>query len=348
MLFMTTKHLFENLLIAVWLLVNTFAANSQQNEFTYCQNVPDWENFIVDTSGVSSKADVLIVTNRPYLPEQSEFLPNDIAQWRKVSYFTAYCADSSWHLSKVESFQEGMDMINSGEDVVLFVHGHGKGFPSTLTRASQIQLRYGVKTILFDWPSQNSNFNKSMARVRRCGENFYNLLLQLEDYKVDNFKTDQKLSVFAHSLGNYFLTHLVVNGNSQYLNRVFVDNIVFNAPAVKSNDHSKVLSQLNFQNNIYVALNENDRVLRGAHLITYGKMLGNYVVPPLATNTEYVHFTPLVEKQHTYFGGYHLFEYTNAALFDFYSEALHGETVNFNQPGLYQIRELGDGYSIVP
>lgn len=337
------KHFLLKIIVPLLLVSNVSA---QEEHFTYCQKVPSWDDFVIDSSNNISGADILIVTNRPYLRDEAIFLPNDIAKWRLVSYFTAQCKDSTWYLSEVADFNEGMDCINDGSDVALFVHGHGKTFPSALVRASQIEKRYAVKTILFDWPSHNGNFNKSLARVRRCGENFYNTLLQLEAYKKSSFHTDQHLSVFAHSLGNYFLTHLVVNGNSQYLQNVFVDNIVVNAAAVKSKNHFDVLSRLYFQKNIYVTLNENDRVLRGAHLATYGKMLGNFAVPPLASNAEYLHFTPLVDKQHTYFGGYHQFEYTNAGLFYFYNTALHGDSVLFSNKAYFTTRAEENSFDI--
>ena len=332
------------ILLHLMLPLFTLVAYTQQENFTYCQQVPDWSDFKIDSNLNSDNADILVVTNRPWEPEETVFLPNEIAEWRKVTYLLATCADSNWYVNKVSNFEQAMDKFNTGEDVLLFVHGHGKNFPSTLTRASQVQKRYGVKTILFDWPAQNSNFNKSMARVRRCGENFYNLLLQLEDYKERKFKTEQHLSILAHSLGNYFLTHMVVNGNNQYLKNTFVDNIIFSAPAIKSGEHGLVLSQMEFQKRIYVALNENDRILRGAHLITYGKMLGNVVVKPTAKNTEYIHFTPLVGKQHTFFAGYYQFEFDYPVVFDFYNNALHGRKVNTENKSYYLERPTNDGY----
>jgi hypothetical protein len=65
-----------------------------------------------------------------------------------------------------------------------------------------------------------------------------------------------------------------------------------NSAAVRSKEHGEVISQITMQENLYVILNNNDKVLKGAHLITAGKMLGNMVIEPLATGT-----------QHTYFAG---------------------------------------------
>jgi hypothetical protein len=329
-------------------VTNTSGLYSQEENFTYCQKVPGWEDFIIDSFPDVDKQNILIVTNRPYLPDRKEFLPNDIAQWRKVSYFLAYCESEKWHLSGVASFSEGINYLDRGGDLLLFIHGHGKTFPSALVRASQINVRYGTNTILFDWPSFNSNFNKSLARVRRCGDNFYNLLLQLQDYKTNVMLPDQKLNIFAHSLGNYFLTHLVVNGNNQYLKNIFIENMIMNAAAVKARNHDKVLTQLEFQKQIYVISNRNDRVLRGAHLIMNGKMLGNYILPPLAGNTVYVHFAGVAQKEHTFFAGYHKFEYDHPAIFNLYRAILHGEKIDLDMNPYFSLRPEGDGYDLLP
>jgi hypothetical protein len=331
-------------LLCFFSLVNTKA---QEENFSFCQKVPSWNEIIIDSAFVTSKAAILIVSNRSYQPQEHEFLPNDIDRWRLISYFLAYCEDSQWHLTKVDSFKESMDAINNGKDLLLFVHGHGKSFPAALSRVNLVNQRYSINTILFDWPSQNSNFNKSLSRVRHCGENFYNLMLQLQDYRLQSMQPNQHLSLMANSLGNYFLTHLVVNGNNQYLNTVFIDNLLLNAAAVKTQDQDEVISQFHFQKQIYVTINKNDRVLRGAHLLTYGKMLGNFVYPPLVPNTDYIHFTPLVGKLHNYYAGYNQVEYNHSVFFDFYNTVLHGKPVNLNNEKYYKIRPEGDGYEVV-
>ena len=322
------------------------AITAQEDKFTFCQRVADWSNFYIDSTVTRRSDQILVVSSRPYLPDQEAFLPNALAEWRKITYFLAYCENNTWYLSYVPDLETGMNALNDGHDFLFFVHGHGKTFPSALSRAAQIQTRYNVKTILFDWPSFNSNFNRSLARVRRTGENFYNTLLQIKDYRSRYFIQDQKLSIFAHSLGNYFLTHLVVNGNNQFIKTNFIDNLIINAAAVKSEDHGEVISQLNFQKQIYVVLNENDRVLKGAHLIMYGKMLGNYAISPLAVNAEYLHFTPVANKQHTYFAGYHAFEYDNPAVFKVLNTIIHGNSLDLSNDSLLIKRSEGDGYDI--
>ncbi len=229
----------------------------------------------------------------------------------------ASCEGGNWQMYPVTDIFTGLDKINDGSDILLFVHGHGKNLPMVLTRANQIQTRYDVSLVVFDWPSYNSNFNKSLTNVRKCGENFYNLLLQMKQYREEKFEADQQLSMMLHSLGNYFLTHMVLNGNNQYLEEKIFDNIIMNAAAVKSKDHGELISQIRIQDRMYIALNNKDRVLRGAHLLMSGKMLGNQALDPLASNASYMDFSSVAGSEHTYFAGYHQFEDDLPAIMQF-------------------------------
>jgi hypothetical protein len=218
--------------------------------------------------------------------------------------------------------------------------------PPVLTRAYQIQDRYDLSLVVFDWPSFHSNFNKSLSRVRRCGENFYNLLLNLHRYRSLEMNPDQHLSMLLHSLGNYYLTHLVVNGNNQYMQDTIFDNIIMNSPAVRSKEHGEVLSQISFQDELYVVFNHRDKVLRGAHLLTTGKMLGNVVMEPVAPNTTYFDFSDVAGTEHTYFAGYHQFEYDLPAFEYFFHTAFHGGKVDLTSEEMFLRKSEGPVYKV--
>jgi hypothetical protein len=75
-------------------------------------------------------------------------------------------------------------------------------------------------------------------------------------------------------------------------------------------------------------------------------MLGNAPIKPLATNAQYVNFTGLVGKEHSYYFGFHDFEYENQAFFYFYNTVVHGNEVNLQDTNYFLPRETGDGYNI--
>lgn len=310
----------------------------QESGFPPCSRPADWSKVMLSEAPLPDKAQkFLVVTNRPYDSGAPDgvLYPNEVSEFRKVSYLLAACDGEKWIMQKLDSFTAGMKAIDNGRDILLFVHGHGKSLPAVLTRGHQVADKYDVSMILFDWPSFNSNFNKSLSRVRRCGENYYNLLLQLQEYRSTDLDAGQHLSMLLHSLGNYFLTHLVVNGNNQYIRGEIFDNVIMNSAAVRSKEHGEVISQIKMQNQLYVVYNKNDRVLRGAHLLTSGKMLGNVVMEPLASGATYIDFTDVAGSQHTYFAGYHDFEFEHPAFEQVFYTAFHGGKVDLSNPDLF-------------
>lgn len=328
------SNMYRIFIIAVFSLTGV-SAFAQQSAFGFCETHQEWNKFRLIADALPAGLNkILVVTTREFDPEQPDgnVFIDDIAENRKVTYIEAACNGEEWLLHPVENFMEGMKVLDPGNDILLFIHGHGKSFNTAITSASQLSARYNVSVIMFDWPARNSNFNKSLARVRRCSDNFYNLLLSLKSYRLHENNENLRISILAHSLGNYFLSYLAVNGNWQYLNEPFIDNIIFNAPAIRTKEHGQVLSLLNFSHRKYVALNKNDRVLRGAQLLTSGKMLGNMIISPKATNTQYADFTGISGKQHNWMLGYHEFEYKTPGIFYFYNTAVHGEAVDFLKP----------------
>ncbi len=320
------------------LLLNSTA----QNDNTLLNVIPEWKNISLISGEIpDSLPKILVITNRPFEPANKDniIFPNGIALYRKVTYLEVAFNRGNWLVKVHESFDEAMKILDSSKDLLLFVHGHGKTFNEILPRSMLIKNRYDVSLILFDWPAENSNFNKSLARVRRCSDNFYSLLLNLEKYRANSMSDNQSLSVLAHSLGNYFLTHFVVNGCWQYLNTPFIDNIIFNAPAVRSKEHGEVISLITISKNKYVVLNKNDRVLRGANLLTSGKMLGNVVIEPFADNTKYINFTNIAGYLHTYFVGYNEFEDENQSVFNFYNSVIHGRQPNLSNDDFEKLNE---------
>jgi hypothetical protein len=346
---MPRRNCLNSIMVIFLTLLIVGNATAQYKTPSFCEITPEWNKVQINKGQIPEGVKkIFFISNRPYVPDPDDgiFFPNDIAEYRRVSYFIATCDGNKWQLTFVPDFNSGMKEINDGRDILLFIEGNGKTLPMALNRAFQIQDRYDVALVVFDWPSKNSNFNKSLARVRRCGDNFYNLLLHIRDYRKTSMEESQNFSILCHSLGNYFMSNFIVCGDGQYLRDEFIDNVVMNAAAIRTREHGEVLSQISFANRIYITSNKNDFVLRGAHLLTSGKMLGNLVIKPLATNAEYLDFTGVVGREHSYYFGYHEFEYTNPAFYYFYNTALHGEEVNLHDADLFTPRATADGYDV--
>jgi hypothetical protein len=333
-------------LLAFFLVLTADLVPAQTAVLPSCKEAA-WNKIRISIEDIpEGPAKIFIITNRPYVPkaEKQEYFPNGIA--KSLTYFIAACDGDTWHFHFVSGFEEGMNAINDGRNILVFLEGHGKTLPMALDRAYQVQLRYNLSIVVFDWPSDNRNFKGSLDAISRCEGNFYNFLLQMKDYRRRQMNESQHLSILAHSMGNYFLNHSVERDNGLNLREVFVDNIIMNAPAIPSKGHEKAISQMAFQKRIYITSNKNDVVLRGAGVLTSSRMLGNVVVGPLAANAHYVNFSDVAGTEHSYYYGHQAFEHTLPAFYYFYNTTFQGDEVDFSEPKMFFPWKDGEGYAI--
>ncbi len=297
-----------------------------------CIPATDWNHIRIDTSsGKFSSQSILIVSNRKYTPDDTSgiLLNHELSPQNKVHYFLASCADTIWKIAPVKSLTEGLDIINHGENLVLFVHGNGKTFPSALERSARIKNRYKTGMILFDWPSENFDLNISITNISQTSRNFQALLEELKNYRLQKMKETQNLSLFMHSLGNLYIKKLVEEKGDKE-DSVFIDNLILNAAAIEEENHQEVLAGLNIQKRIFVVYNQQDFILFGAQFFLQKAMLGNGTNNPFSHAT-YIDFTPVGEFEHTYFTGIHQFEKDNHSVMSFYYSILNGLPLNENE-----------------
>jgi len=114
---------------------------------------------------------MLVITNRPYIPEaeDNELFPNDLADFRKVSYLIAACEGQNNKLYFIPGFEEGMREINDGRDILLFIEGHGKTLPHGTEQGISGSGPLQSSMIVFDWPSKNRNFSSSLQESEGAG-----------------------------------------------------------------------------------------------------------------------------------------------------------------------------------
>jgi hypothetical protein len=335
-----------SVLLAFFLILATNRIPAQTNILPECEGNA-WDKIRISKGDIpEGTANIFVITNRAFAAEakNQEYFPNDIAD--SLSYFIAVCNGTTWQLHFVSGFEEGMKEINDGHDMLIFLEGHGKTLPMSLDRAYQVQARYNISMIVFDWPSDNRNFNSSLHAIRGCEENFYTILMQMKEYRKQQMNESQHLSILAHSMGNYFLIYSAERNNGTDLSEVFADNIVMNAPAIPSKDHGKSISQMAFQKRIYITLNKNDLVLRSAGALRSSMMLGNVAFNPLAENAHYINFNGVAGTEHSYYYGHQSFEHTLPAFYFFYNTSLHGNEVDFSDSKMFVPRKDGKGYNI--
>jgi Alpha/beta hydrolase of unknown function (DUF900) len=332
-------------ILAFFFVLATDRVSAQNSVLPACAEA-DWNKIRISKENIpEGKAKIFIITNRPYVPKADpEYFPNGMAD--SLTYFVAACSGDNWDFHFVPGFKEGMNAINDGRNILIFIEGHGKTLPMALDRAYQVQLRYNLSIVVFDWPSDNSNFYGSLSAIRRCEGNFYDFLLQMKEYRKRQMNKSQHLSILAHSMGNCFLDHLMERDKGSNLSEVFVDNIIMNAPAIPSKGHGEAISKMAFQKRIYITSNRKDMVLRGASVLASSRMLGNIVIGPLATNAYYIDFSDVAGNEHSYYYGHQPFESTVPAFYFFYNTSFNGNEVDFSESKMFIPQESNKRYAI--
>jgi hypothetical protein len=124
------------------------------------------------------------------------------------------------------------------------------------------------------------------------------------------FQSWAGLSMFFHSLGNYYLEYLVLQTKSLCGPPALFDNLALNAAAVNQDQHQEWVEKLFFNCRIYITSNVSDFNLKRARFFTKdGKQTGEKIKLPLAENAKYVNFKKPVGFRlptwatHTYFIG---------------------------------------------
>jgi len=303
---------------------------------------------------VYEEPDIFVITNRQIEPSNGQFLfTNQVNPNPSLTFFRANASSiDSLRLTRLDStafLNEILDIKN--QDWVLYIHGDGKTFERAVIHGLTIQNTHKVRVIVFSWPSKDAhlsglkNFNNSHQNVEKSVNHFNSVLKTmavLRNSKSGLFD-ENKLSLFLHSLGNYYMECM---GNNRMLLEkppYLFDNVILNAAAVEEKNHTKWVEQMHFQKNIFIDSNKRDFNLKGLRIFTkHGKQLGEKVTSPFADNALYFNFTKSVgfrippRNTHTYFIGRVPEKIKNIRLF--YFEILHGLKPNLEDKTRFKIR----------
>jgi len=302
--------------------------------------------------------EILVITNRMDGNQPNEFI-NKVDTTRPLRAFSVTYVDSSFAIvpTTIKSYfqQHG----SAGSDYVLFVHGDGKTFLHAAVRGLDIQNTYGVKVIVFAWPSRRddgqvfNNFATSLENLQLADNQFAALMDSMAVIKHNYLKSnpDIKMNLFLHSLGNEYLPRYVANPRKIQHSGLF-NNLVINSAAVNSKGHQLWVEKLDIQQHIFINSNAKDVNLNGLRIISaYGYMVGELLVEPLATNAYYVNFSDAIGfklppgRSHTYYIGEHVVN--SAHVKGYYSDLFHGNVPDFNNTTRFKKRKDGFGYDIV-
>ncbi len=324
----------------------------------FCQN----EESSIKEKGCSDSI-VFVITNKI-----CDSLQNRLCVFKNYIDFgnslRCYLLDSSKTVSnchQINGIENLNEILNCDKDILLFIHGDGKTTNDAVIRGLAIQNLYDVKVIVFSWPSKMKNengiknFKNSKKNIELGIGKFKEMLLQIQELKKKrDFQTAKiHISLFMHSLGNYYMERLVKDSLLGDLDDNLFDNIILNAAAVNEKEHSKWINKLHIQKRIYITSNKQDFNLNGVRIFTKSrKQLGERLKLPISENANYINFTKAIgfmfptHLTHTYFLGGITKEKENVN--QFYFNLFHGEKIELNDSTSFIRRNDGLGYNILP
>jgi hypothetical protein len=129
-------------------------------------------------------------------------------------------------------------------------------------------------------------------------------------------------------MGNIIFMEMMKHQPYEQLNKApFIDNVVLNAACVPSKGHKEWVERIRFANKIYIHYNRSDWQLKGAHLLTLSRQLGEKLKRPLAANATYVNFHEQGGRQHSYFLNFPQNDYRmTPEMKDYFAQLFSGNT----------------------
>lgn len=280
---------------------------------------------------------ILVVTNRVIEIDDTNNVLNlsHEIDTTSIKYLIVTDNGGSPNIQIFPDFESAFNKINHN-NLVFHVHGFGQDFNATLRSGVSLQHNYPINLILFDVPTEQVKMN-IFSEYNRTQEHFSQSINAFDSLLMDYSKISNELGIkekptlFLHSLGNYLLEEYINSDMYSYNETLKIfNNILINAPAVRTRNHSKWVEKIDKDINIYITLNKSDFTLKGAKFITLKRQLGNSELRKrdIASNAQYFSFQAIAKNGHNYFIAPEML--TVEAIRDFYSKILIGNPLTID------------------
>lgn len=310
-------------------------------------------------TGQNKTADLYVISNRtPDTTNTDTRFLCTVREERNLSFLSLYYhTNDSLSIEELDESFFFSELSHISSDWLVFVHGDSKTFGKAVERAIKMQELYQVRVILFAWPSKDprigggENFRNSHLNVKASIPHFHLLVEALHNWKISkgDYFTQHKLSLFLHSLGNFYLLCQVHNKTYKERDYSLFDNLIINAAAVQQRHHKTWVEQLAMQDDIFILHNRKDVNLKGARfLLLHGAQLGEKPKRPYADNAHYISFSRAIgfrfptHATHTYF--VNSIPKQNESIHAFYKILLQGRKPNLNDNTLFRPRRHENTY----
>ncbi len=335
----------------------TLSAHGQGDYF----NTPEfWNKLKLETKleAPYTKPDtvIVVVSNRATQNDKLRFMSEE-RDGKQLRYYYVYAHNGKWHVLQVRSLSEAIQLMpESNRNWVVYTEGMGKLFTTDIYRGLTLAAQYGVNVIMLDYPSITTtksglgNYFFAIGNARIAYKDFLPVFAEIKQMKFNRRLGTGKLSLFFHSMGNNVLTGMAANSKLSMLNdAVWVDNLIMNAPCVNQTGHVKLLSKIAFAKHLYIHYNPEDKTLKGAHLMSGHRQLGESVDNPTYKYARYINFHTLADEGHSNFLSLIGRMPATPAAVRHYATLLNGDTVQLNNTGWYRRTAYKNiGWDILP
>ncbi|MBS1628617.1 MAG: hypothetical protein JST27_01025 [Bacteroidetes bacterium] len=282
---------------------------------------------------------VVVVSNRKPEPGQIRFMSQD-RDGDSLHYFFITTEQGQWHLSGVPDLRRAVTLMRCephrrNRDWVVYTEGMGKLFTSDINRAFSMARQYDLNVLLLDYPSIHKglsslkNFKFARRNAQLAGSDFLPVLDSMLRFREAGILGEGRLTLFYHSLGNQALRMLAKSASlSRINNKLWVDNLILNAPCVPRRGATRWMSRIAFAKHLYVFYNSHDATLKWARLASFHGILGERPVPPLCKRAQYVNFHLLCGGGHSNFLSLRGRQPAMPEAVDYYRVVLHGKVPN--------------------
>lgn len=335
-------------LLCITITLGAHAQLSQYNSNAYWANF----RFQTDTAKPALTDTCLIFVSNRHLNKDSLRFVDEFVDTAGLKYFFLQKSAGKWNVFQMPTLSDAMHLLPEKRDIVVYTEGMGKIFTTNVERALLMRLQYHVNVIMFDYASINTtyrparNFNFARSNARMSAPHYFRLLTTIQQARQnkEDWIDQIKVTTFCHSMGNIILMEMMKSQPFEQLNdSPFLDNVVINAACVPSKRHHQWVENIRFANKVYIHYNRSDWQLKGAHLLTFRRQLGEKLTRSLAKNASYINFHDQVGRQHSYFLNFPQNDYRmTTEMKDYFVQLFGGNTAVLEEENTLAKKQSGN------
>lgn len=221
---------------------------------------------------------------------------------------------------------------DNNKNCLFYVHGYNKSFEESLGQGWRLQELYGVEVVLFSWPSNSGGvvFKEYKAAKRTATVStaaLDSIFERLAEYLRAPFdkkaleNCNVSVSFMAYSMGNLLFKSYVESGFYNEETNIF-SNVVLCQADCDSHDHDHWVDKIQVGKNIYITINEKDKILGWSDANFQRDRLGRTAKNLCSKKAFYFDFTESkgVGMEHQVWG-----KVENEDIIEFFRRALSGQ-----------------------